>query len=365
MIRPASLAPVKLDHLRKLTDGVGLLQHAKYRAGNPAEGYCTDDNARALLLSVRLDRAAGPGSPDPGDLTDRYLRFLIEAFNEDAGRFRNFRAYDGRWLEATGSEDSHGRALWALGTAAAASDRGTAERAARLFDRALGVLHAFAAPRAWAFAILGIEPYLRSPKRAIGPALEASDALVDRLVRLYSEEHAADWRWFEPIVTYDNARIPHALLASAVRTQRREIEAVALESLEWLASVQTSVGGFFAPIGNEGFFPRGGARAQFDQQPIDANANVEASLAAYRLTGDDRWADEARRSFEWFMGRNELGLSLYDETTGGCRDGLMAEGVNQNEGAESTLAYLLSAAELREPATMLYPGDSPIQQVRV
>jgi glycosyltransferase involved in cell wall biosynthesis len=353
--RPLDLPPLKLDHLRTLTDHTGVLQHAIFTVPNYNEGYTTDDNARALVLSVLLEQVG-----ESFDLAPRYLGFLWHAFNPAAGRFRNFFAYNRQWLEEVGSEDSHGRALWALGMVLGRSrDPGLRGLAARLFDQALPATLEFTSPRAWAFTLIGIDEYLRlfSGDRA---AQNVREVLAERLMDLYRRTRAPDWRWFEEIVAYDNATLPHALMLAGRGMGRADMEAAALEALAWLAEVQRAGGDHFVPIGSNGFYRRNGERARFDQQPVDAHAMVSACLEAWRLTGETCWQKEAQRAFEWFLGRNDLGLPLYDAATGGCRDGLHPDGVNQNEGAESTLSFLLALLEMTMAAGIIDAAKPPV-----
>ena len=353
----------KLDHLRRLTDSTGLLQHAVYTVPNYSEGYCTDDNARALVLCTLLSELGGDRAGEVQDLAIRYAAFLQHAFNQETGRFRNFLSFDRRWVERAGSEDSHGRALWALGTVVARTDNdGLCRVAAGLFNRALPAVHEFTSPRAWAYSLLGIHECLRcfGADRA---ALRASDQLLGRLIDLYRENSSPEWKWFESALAYDNARLPHALLLAARRLAPHEAARVGLGALEWLMRVQTAGTDHLVPIGNNGFYACGGQCARFDQQPIEAGSTVSACLEAHRLTGEDRWYEEARRAFDWFLGANDLGLSLYDPRTGGCRDGLMPDGVNQNQGAESTLAFLMSAVELQLSLDLRYAAQTPPEDV--
>ncbi|MCS6951713.1 MAG: glycosyltransferase family 4 protein [Bryobacterales bacterium] len=353
--RPLDLPPLKLDHLRTLTDGTGVLQHAIFTVPNYNEGYTTDDNARALALAVLLEQV---GEHFP--LAPRYLGFLWHAYNSAVGRFRNFLAYNRDWLEEVGSEDCHGRALWALGLVLGRSQNaGLRGPAARLFDQALPATLEFTSPRAWAFVLIGVDEYLRlfSGDRA---AQNAREVLAERLLELYRRNRSPDWRWFEDIVAYDNATLPHALLVAGRGMGRKDMEEAALEALSWLAEVQRAGGDHFVPIGSNGFYRRNGERARFDQQPLDAHAMVSACLEAWRLTGDSGWQKEAQRAFEWFLGRNDLGLPLYDAATGGCRDGLHPDRVNQNEGAESTLSFLMALLEMTMAAGVIDAAKAPL-----
>src|SRR5512135_1617850 len=348
--RSGELPPLKLDHLRHMTDETGMLQHAIFTVPNYREGYTTDDNARALMVSALLEAL---GNGEVLALASRYLAFIWYAFNTDTGRFRNFMDYQRHWMEDGGSDDSHGRALWALGTVLGRSNAPDLQSmAGRVFEQALPAILETTSPRAWAFALIGIHEYLQ---RFAGDrrASQVREELAGRLLTLYQNHRTDDWRWFEPGLTYCNAALPHALLMCGQSIPSTTMTEAGLESLTWLTSVQRGAAGHFVPIGSNGFYERDGERARFDQQPVEAQATVSACLEAYRLTGDKRWRKEARRAFEWFLGRNDLNLPIYDPTTGGCRDGLHPDRANENQGAESTLAFLQSLLELRLAANAL------------
>jgi hypothetical protein len=342
--RPGELPPVKLDHLRHMTDETGILQHALFTVPNYREGYTTDDNARALMVSALLEEL---GNGEALELTSRYLAFVWYAFNAETGRFRNFMDYQRNWLEESGSDDSHGRALWALGTVLGRSNTpALPSMAGRLFEQALPAILDTTSPRAWAFALIGIHEYLQ---RFAGDrmASQVRDELAGRLLTLYQSHRSEEWRWYEGGLSYCNAVLPHALLLCGQSIPNAAMAEAGLESLSWLAGLQRADAGHFVPIGSNGFYARGGERARFDQQPVEAQAMVSACLEAHRITGDKRWRKEARRAFEWFLGRNDLNLPIYDPTTGGCRDGLHPDRANENQGGESTLAFLQSLLELR------------------
>ncbi len=340
--KPAELPNLRLDHLRRMTDSTGLLQHACHTIPNYHEGYCTDDNARALLLTVLLEEL-GDESAEVRDLGTRYAAFLHAALDPGRRRFRNFLGYDRRWLEDVGADDSHGRALWALGACVGRSRRRDLQFwAAQLFEQALAPVVETTSPRGWAFALLGIRDYLRrlgGDRRAI----QVRDALAGKLLELFDRAAAPRWEWFEDVLSYDNARLAQALIAASGERGKE----VGLRALRWLVGVQTAPAGHHRPVGSDGWYKKGGEPARFDQQPVDACATVSACLSAYRATDDPAWLAQARTAFDWFLGRNDLGLELYDPTTGGCRDGLQEDRVNQNQGAESTLSFLLALAELQ------------------
>jgi glycosyltransferase involved in cell wall biosynthesis len=341
------LPPFNLSHLHRLTDDVGILQHAIGTVPNYSEGYTTDDNARGLILAILLEELGKEDLRRLDGLATRCLAFLWHAYNNQNGHFRNFMGYDRRWLEEKGSPDSHARALWGLATVLGRSrQEGLRRAAARLFERTLPTAQEFTDLRSVAFTLIALCTYLQQfpGDRA---AQEIRVTLAERLYEVYQKTASADWMWFENQLTYANASLPHALLLSGQGMQQKAMEAAGLEALEWLVSIQTSSEGHFLPIGNQGFYPRGGNRARFDQQPIEARATISACIDAFHLTGQRWWKQEAIRAFEWFLGRNDVGTALYDPLSGGCCDGLSTEGPSANQGAESTLVFLLSLAELR------------------
>jgi glycosyltransferase involved in cell wall biosynthesis len=349
---PADLPPLKLDHLRRMTDDTGMFQHAIFTVPNYCEGYTIDDNARALMVSTLLEEL---GTEETADLTSRYFAFVWYAFNTETRRFRNFMSYQRNWLEKNGSDDSHGRTLWALGTVLGRSNTPALQSMAGwVFEKALPAILKTTSPRAWAFALIGIDEYLH---RFAGDrrVTQTREELAGRLLRLYQKNRAEEWHWYEESLTYCNAALPHALLMCGHGMPNNSMTDAALDSLKWLANLQRAdtSGGHFVPIGSNGFYRRGGERARFDQQPVEAQAMVSACLAAHRVTGDKNWHKEARRAFDWFLGRNDLNLPIYDPTTGGCRDGLHPDRPNENQGAESSLAFLQAVLELRLAETTL------------
>ena len=345
--RPAGLPALDLAHLQALTDDTGLLQHAAFVVPRYEEGYCLDDNARALMLMVLLEEAGSEERRALRALASKYLAFVNHAFHPASGRFRNFLTYGREWGEARGSEDSHGRAIWALGTVIGhATDPGRRSLAGDLFHAALPALAHFSSPRAWAYALLGIDEYLRAFGGDSG-VQAMRELLTSHLMRLYALTSGEGWPWFEDRVTYGNARLAQALIASGAAMGKDEVVAVGLRALEWLTDLQRTPEGYFAPVGSDGFYPRNGVRARWDQQPVEACGMVSACLEAERVTGASRWSREAGITFGWFLGENDLHLSLYDPTTGGCRDGLHADRVNENQGAESTISFLLALREMR------------------
>ena len=335
-----ALPELNLAHLRRLTDDTGVLQHANYVVPDRHHGYCADDNARALVAALmcydlRRDVKVLP-------LVDTYLSFLYHAFNPATRRFRNFMSYDRKWQEDSGSEDVHGRAIWAIGLAVPmAPNEATMSFATRLLSSSLEALEGFSSPRAWAFALVGLHAYLeRFPGDTNVRRVRAM--LGGRLYHLFAEHVTADWPWCEDTVTYDNAKLPNALILCGQWMSDPRMLDQGLASLAWLVRLQTSAEGSISLIGNRDWLSRSGARARFDQQPVEAMSTIEACADAYRATKDRSWARCARRFLDWFMGSNETRSMIYDYQTGGCRDGLHADGPNLNQGAESTLSWLIS-----------------------
>ncbi|MGB5624261.1 MAG: glycosyltransferase, partial [Woeseiaceae bacterium] len=336
------LPQINLDHLRDMTDDTGMLQHAKFTVPNRAHGYCVDDNARALMVVTRTcdlhrnDRSLI-------ELSSIYLSFLDSAFDPEIGRFRNFMSYERKWLETIGSEDSHGRALWALGVVAGRGNNpGQVALAAKLFHDALPALEDFSDSRAIAFPILGIQAYLHrnNDDRQTRSVIES---LGNRLLKRFRNFATKDWLWHEAELNYDNARLPEALMACGRVIGDDDMVSYGVEVLKWLRDLQVDPSnGRFAPVGNNGWFPKSGSKAQYDQQPLEAAAMSGASLEAYECTQDEKWIQLASTCFNWYLGKNDQQMQLYDYASGGCRDGVTRYGVNENQGAESTLAYLSS-----------------------
>jgi len=348
------LPELKLTHVNALTDDTGMLQHAIFTIPNRAEGHTTDDNARALIFTVLLaqvdldeDRMVR-GDSVTLDFSSRYLSFLEHAFNPAKGRFRNFLGYDRQWNEPVGSEDCHGRTLWSLGTVLGRSDnQGLRCAAGRLFEFSLPAALEFSSPRAWAYSLLGIQEYLNSYP-GDRDAQKIRSVLGRRLLEMYESIRSPDWKWFENVLAYANARLPQALLLVGSACSDERMVSAGLEALDWLSQTQhCEINGHFVPIGSQGFYRQGGEKARFDQQPIEAAGAVSACLEAHRITGDSRWRREAWSAFNWFLGGNDLQLPLYDSVTGGCRDGLHPDRANENQGAESTLSFLMALLEMR------------------
>jgi len=337
----AILPEVNLKHLRNLTDDTGLYQHAVFNVPDRRHGYCTDDNARALIAAVmnwRLFKDERIKS-----LLNTYLSFIFHAYNDQKGRMRNFMGFERNWLEEVGSEDSHGRTLWALGyTIAHPPGDETLGLATRLFKDLIDATLKFTSPRAWAFAIIGANYYLR---RFGGDARvrRIKYALAEKIKTLFDNVADDEWYWFENIVAYDNARISQALIVAGNYLEKEEMFDIGLKSLEWLIKIQTNPdSGQLSLIGNDGWYRRGENKARYDQQVLDATALVDACYQAFVLTGDDKWLSCMEWAFNWFFGSNDGNQALYDFSDGGCFDGLQPGGINKNKGAESVTSMLLA-----------------------
>lgn len=334
---------MRTDHLFSMCDDTGLFQHAVYSVPDRSHGYCVDDNARALLLACALSH---PGEQRlPEYLTDRFASFVQHAWNPDTRRFRNFMSFSRNWLEDRGSEDSHGRTLWALGECERSDVSPSRRRwAASLFGAALPVVESFSSPRAWAFTLLGLDAHC-----AVAPddteASRIRRVLADRLVALMSGVATADWVWFEEGLSYDNARLPQALILTGLSVADAGYVEAGLLSLRWLMNLQTH-DDVFRPVGSDSFGDHRKPPRGFDQQPLEATAAISACLAAWRADGDVAWTNNAARAFAWFLGKNDLLLPLVDLETGSCRDGLHRDRRNENRGGESVVSYLLSVAEI-------------------
>ncbi|MCH8251897.1 MAG: glycosyltransferase family 4 protein [Planctomycetes bacterium] len=348
-----SLPEVRLDHMLAMTDGTGMFQHAIYATPNRIHGYCTDDNARSLLVSAmtwslfRDDAAVKP-------LTD-YLSFLHFALPAGGGRFRNFMSYDRRWLDENGSDDCQGRAIWALGYLVShAPNEALRDLAMHMFRTARPIVDTMTWPRGLALGILGIHYYLRAVPED-DDARSALSRLADGLETSLSRHATKDWPWIEDVVTYDNGRIPQALIIAGFTLDREPLVQRGIATLTWLLDRQRADEGHLSLIGNMGWDRRTGERARFDQQPLEPAALIGACKAAFRASGDVHWLNEMRRCFEWYLGQNDAGVSMIDFKTRGCYDGLTESGVNENQGAEAVLSWLMSLLIMHEMQT----GDAP------
>jgi glycosyltransferase involved in cell wall biosynthesis len=339
---------MQIGHFLAMCDDTGLFQHAVHSVPDRSHGYCVDDNARALLLACVLN--------DPGEqrlpeiLTASFAAFVQHAWNPDTRRFRNFMGFNRSWLEGSGSEDSHGRTLWALGECARRDASPSRRRWAQaLFAEALPTAEGFRSPRAWAFTLLGLDAYC-----AMAPddlhAREVRHCLAGRLMSILASVETPEWVWFEEGLAYDNARLPQALMMAGMATQTPDYVDAGLRSLRWLMTQQTAPAGHFRPVGTAGFGEQRQHPRTFDQQPLEATATIAACLTAWRADGDAEWKTIATRVFAWFLGSNDLSVALVDPHTGSCRDGLHPDRANENRGGESVLSYLLSLAEIRQLA---------------
>lgn len=340
------LPEINLSHLKTMTDDTGLLQHAKYMTPDFHHGYCVDDNARGLVAlakyySLKKDKSVLP-------LIQKYLAFLYYAFNKDNGRFRNFMSYDRRWMELAGSEDSHARALWGLGvTVKDAPDNCIRNMAMRLFLESLPVVEHFTSPRAWSFTVLGLQSYLSIYSGDLH-VRKIRDNLAEKIYALFKNNAEKDWPWCENTATYSNAILPHALILSGKSIKNKEMFEIGLKALQWLLKVQTAPEGHLSVIGNNGWFKKNSNRSMFDQQPVEVKSLINACLDAYAETGEKKWFKESERCLSWFLGHNDLRQPVCDYETGGCCDGLESHGVNGNQGAESTLAWIISLINMHK-----------------
>ncbi len=334
---------LRFEHLERMTDDTGIFQHARQTVPHRAQGYALDDNGVALVAAAKGAKLLGEQGKGLRRLACTYLSFIEHAFIEERGRFRSRMDYSRNWLDEECSEDSHGRALWGLGAAAAYSEEpGLVSLATNLFLAALPATRDFTSPRAIAFSVVGIHEHLRR----FGGDAEARRVREEHVTRLFElfEKHASDdWPWFEDTLTYSNARFPEVLMLAGQWMNKWDMVEMGVKALDFLVGVQKSPEGRFAPVGTSGWYPRGGEKARFEQRPAEAQATMDACVEAWHVTRDKRWLGEAKLCYEWFLGANDLGLSLYDHLSGGCRDGLHPDRASQNEGAESTVAWLLSA----------------------
>lgn len=333
-----TVPPINLSHLQLMTDNTGLLQHARYSIPDRSHGYCSDDNARALLLSVMLQNDV-QNVDELNRLTSIYLSYLDFAFNEDNGKFRNFMSYSREWLDEEGTEDSNGRTIWALGYVASQTNMSNFYlHANSLFRRGLQAINNISHPRALAYAVLGLTYYAKAHSDP-----EVIELLKEKAASLYSIfEKTIDnnWLWHDEKVTYGNSRVPQALILAGSYLKNDDMAQSGLKILDWLIEKQFS-DNIFSPVGNNGWLTPN-AKAQFDQQPLEANGMIDACLQAEEYSKLAKYGDYAMKAFSWFTGDNDINEVVYDFSTGGCRDGLMINGLNMNQGAESTISWLMS-----------------------
>jgi glycosyltransferase involved in cell wall biosynthesis len=355
---------MRLNHLLSMCDDTGLFQHAVHCVPDRSHGYCVDDNARALLLACMLNASGEERLHE--QLTTNFAAFVQHAWNPVTRRFRNFMSFERRWLEDSGSEDSHGRALWALGECARSDANPSRRRwAAGLFTEAAPTAATFQSPRAWAFTLLGLDGFRASPAQD-ARAAELQHLLAEKLLSLLRSVETKEWVWFEEGLSYDNARLPQALIVTGVCVGEPAYLTAGLRSLRWIMTLQTGESGLFRPVGSESFADRRAHPRTFDQQPLEATAAISACLAAWRADGDPSWRAHAVRAFEWFLGGNDLATALVDPESGGCCDGLHPGRANENRGGESVVSYLLSLAEMRGLARFsgIHAKSAPLRALR-
>jgi len=332
---------IKLDQLFRLSDSTGIFQHARYCFPNYNDGYCTDDNARALALTMEM-RQYFP--TEINNLSDTFIAFINHAFIEKTNGFHNFMSLERTWLDTSSSEDCQGRTLWALGSVVAEKVNLQMQQwALDLFEKALPNVAHMTSPRAWAYSLLGINKYAEFFAGDRFVALYA-ELLENKMMDIFNRASSPEWQWFEEELSYDNARLCQAMLVS----KRAACRTIGIKALRWLRDVQTSETGYFQPIGSNGFYRKSGKRAYFDQQPIEASAMVSACISAFKLTNAKEWIEEAKKAFGWFMGKNVAGVVLYSEQSGGCCDGLHVDRANLNQGAESTIVFLSALTEIKK-----------------
>ena len=348
LLMPSStiLPETRLTYLLSMCDDTGLFQHAVHSVPNRSHGYCVDDNARALIFASMLN--ASDETPLSENLTSRFAAFVQHAWNPEEKHFRNFLGFDRRWLEVKGSEDSHARTLWALGECSC-HDSSASRRswAASLFAEALLTVETFRSPRAWAFALIGLDGYCAVRLEDVS-ARRIRLVLADRLMEIFSRVGTEDWVWFEEGLSYDNARLSQALIVTGHAMGIPSYVSAGMKTLRWLMAQQTAPEGHFRPIGTEGFGEVRKKPRQFDQQPLEAAATVSACFAAWRVDHGADWRSGATSAFEWFLGSNDLSSPLVDLDLGSCRDGLHRLRANENMGGESLVSYLLTLVEFRQ-----------------
>lgn len=341
--KPLALRPPEIPRelgmqaIERMGDSTGIFQHSRFDVPDRRHGYCIDDNARAMMLACRDTRMADYWFPI-------YAAFVDHAWNPETQRYRNFMGFDRTWRETAGSEDSCGRTIWALGTLTTSAPTSNMRDWARMqYDRAIEPLSRMRSPRAQAFMMLGSAEIAKTDPQAATLLARWGDALLNGR----SEYSKPGWDWFEPVLAYDNARLPEALIRAGLAIGREDFIASGLETLDWLNCQQTAAEGHFRAIGSDSFGRLYAAPLPFDQQPLEAWASVDACIAAYDASGAANWQAAARDAYLWFLGKNQLGLALGDVESGECCDGLMPTGVNRNRGAESILAFHLATLAIQ------------------
>jgi hypothetical protein len=346
-VKVQELPEVNLCHLRRISDSTGILQHTTFFIPNRSHGYTTDDNARALIIVIKLWTLFKEYSILP--LIDTYLSFLLFAYDSRNGKVRNFLSYDRKWETNEYSEDSHGRFLWALGKVISEhSDENLAGFATQLFHQALGAAYSFKSPRAWAFTIIALIDYLKMFPGDVN-ARNVKSKLGERLLSSFKGNSSDDWLWCENVVSYENGRLPQALIALGQDSDSEEMKMWGLKALNWLLELQTDrEKGHLSLIGNDGWFKRDGKKSNFDQQPVESAALIDACYEAYKATGERDFLKKIKWCYNWFLGDNDINEALYNFKTGGCRDGIHSSRLNLNEGAESLLSWLSALLRMYE-----------------
>jgi hypothetical protein len=337
-----NLPLIRLNCLEAITDDTGVLQHSKFGIPNRLEGYTTDDNARALIALIKYNKIEGLQNLNL--LINTYSSFLFHMQKPD-GKMHNFLSYDRKYLDSEGSEDCIGRTLWATGYTIN-SDFSTDCRliSKEIFNRAFRWACSFTSPRAQAYTILGLSHY----HKACPEDRNLSQNMIqlsERLLGYYRNIRSDDWRWFEPYLTYVNGRLPQALFEAYRETGGIEYLQTAEESFQFLLELQI-INDRFVPIGNKGWYQRGGQRSFYDQQSIEASSMTEAAISAFKATSNRFYREKAETIFSWFLGNNVHGVPVYDSETGSCYDGLTEIGLNLNKGAEAIISYLSARMDL-------------------
>ena len=337
-----TLPVIKLDHLKALTDDTGILQHAKYSTPRRSEGYTTDDNARALIACIKHHQLYSRHETEK--LIDVYLSFLLHMQRSD-GKFHNLLSYERHFQDDVGSEDCMGRALWACSytlNSNLSEDKKILSK--EIFDHGFRWGSNFKSPRATAYTILGLQHYQKAFPKDENLILNTR-TLADKLCEIYQRTSTPDWQWFEPYLTYANARLPQALFEAYTATKDLTHLKIGEDSLNFLVQNQI-IEDQLLPIGNNGYYMKHNEKALYDQQPLEASCMVEAATTAFRVTGDEKYRKIVHIAFNWFLGKNSQNIEVYNPKTGGCYDGITPQGVNLNQGAESTVCYLLARLEL-------------------
>lgn len=335
---------LNLDGLKALTDETGILQHTKYSIIDKRQGYTTDDNARALIAALRFHKIYN--NAEAMKLAHSYLTFLL-FMQSKKGTFHNVLGFDRTYKDKVGSEDSNGRTIWATGYTLVSNATFEMKQIAKeMFDKGLPSSRNFKSPRARAYTLLGlVNYYSRFPEDTtiLNDIVVFAKSLVDR----YQMEMSQNWYWFEPCLTYSNARLCQSLFMAYSATENKSYLKVAEESLDFLIKEQLTKG-MFQPVGTKGWFHKGRRKAQFDQQPIEASCMVEAIVSAMGCINNGKYKDLALTVFDWYHGNNIAGIPLLNNDSFTCYDGITSKGLNQNRGAESTISYYLAYLLLKE-----------------